>query len=77
MLTTITVIAGFSVGGGLILIPLFFSIWSRSFGKDIVFMMTMGLIMVSMATWQLIKPDVETGYIPWDSSQQTDSAQTN
>lgn len=72
MLTTITVIAGFSVGGFLVLIPAFFAIRSRSFGKDVMFMMGIGLVMIGLATWQLVKPTPEVGYIPYDSVEQQD-----
>lgn len=76
MLTTITVIAGFSVGAGLFLIPLFFAFRSKSFGKDMMFMMGMGLVMIGLATWQLIKPEPVTGYIPFDDAEQAAPAPT-
>ena len=73
MLTTITTIAGFSVGGLLLLLSIGLSIYGRSFGKDSLFMSVIGLIMIGLSTWQIMKPGAgegEADYVSWDSVEQ-------
>jgi len=67
MLTMITVTAGFSIGTFIVLIAIFFAFRSRSFGKDSVFFLAIGFVMIGLATWQLIKPEPDVGYIPYDA----------
>lgn len=70
MLMTITTIAGFSVGTALILLSIGLSIYGRSFGKDSLFLIVIGALMVGLATWEVLEPDLdeeEAGYVSWDS----------
>ncbi|MEY6433335.1 hypothetical protein ABC977_13080 [Thioalkalicoccus limnaeus] len=66
-LNTITMIAGFFVGSLLVLIPAFFSFRTRSFGKDSMGLILIGLVMLGLSTWSLVKPDRDTGYIPYEA----------
>ncbi|MBK1701149.1 hypothetical protein [Thiococcus pfennigii] len=70
MLTTITTIAGFGVGSLLLLIAIFFAIKSRTFGKDIISLVVIALVMIGLSTWQVVKPNLqaEAGYVPWDDT---------
>lgn len=70
MLTTITTIAGFGVGSLLLLIAIFFAFKSRTFGKDIISLVLIALVMIGLSTWQVMKPNFqeEAGYVPWDES---------
>ncbi|AGA91833.1 hypothetical protein Thimo_3153 [Thioflavicoccus mobilis 8321] len=70
MLMKITTIAGFGVGSFLVLIAVFFAFKSRSFGKDIISLIVIGLVMIGLSTWQVIKPshEADAGYVPWSQS---------